>query len=157
MTSLIFPIEAFDDTASYSRLVSEHVNQYGGRFEHYMGYFVFRKDLQELCISLDIPDVLELQYSARHLSEVIYMKTKAEKEYNTNKRNELLDMLGLPKNYTGNFMTLPNLPMTQFEIIKWCKSAFIDSIPKTKFLLLHDEIEIPEHLMEKYLMVKLAI
>lgn len=157
MTSLIFPIAAFDDTTSYNRLVSEHINQYGGRFEIFQGYFVFRNDLRELCISLGIPDVLELQYSARHLSEVTYMKTKAEKEYNTNKRNELLNMLGLPENYSGNFMKLPNLPMTHFEIIKWGKSAFIDDIPKTKFLLLHNEIEIPEHLVEKYLMVKLAI
>lgn len=159
MANILFPVEAFDDMAT--TVVANPINNTVSEKDHGIVKFCFRADLVEICKSLEIPFEFSVFLRIGLLSKRLSDHFTKIKNLEDHARTCLANHLGYRLDEWGK-MLRDDSKMGMLQ-----KKLFLENILGAPYgsLTVHnnkafyalDLIDFPDHLLEKYLMVKLAV
>lgn len=157
MTIISFPVEVFDKDNITWR--SESTTIWGDDSKKCWCFFTFKNEFHEMCDELGIPHVVEAIFNHNDLRARIHEHNEANRIHDAAATIEFRKILGLPPDYTGDVLSdvlSKKLPMPMSSVISLAETLYSKSIPN-KYLLLCDSIEVPDHLVDKYLLLKLSM
>lgn len=154
MTIISFPIEVFDEDKITWR--SESTTVWGNYdSKKCWCYFTFKTEFHEICDGLGLPHVVEAMFNHNDLKARIHEHNEANRIHDAAATIEFRKILGLPSDFSGDIFSM-ELPMSMSSVISLAETLYSKSIPN-KYLLLCDSIEVPDNLVDKYLLLKLSM
>lgn len=152
MTIISFPVEAFDE--NLSNVVGESTADWASR-ENYVGHFVFNPHLSEICKEIGIDNVILKHFTKEELDTKLGFIERSNKEQDEKFRDDLAKTKGFDA-WSPNLLKDRIFTVQEVLLHRIAYPGLIP-VPLKKFLILSDELTVQDDLMEKYLMVKLAV
>lgn len=154
MAKISFPLEAFDQITSKYEETSTHIWA-GVIYQNNIGYFAFEPRLKSICLDMGISPVIIKAFTQKELKEKLDHVHKINHDQGLLILDELARTKGHDK-WDKNLITTGVLTIREVLLHKIHNPPPI-TIPQKTFLLLCDDLEVSDHFVEQYLMVKMSV